>query len=247
MNSSHDADMAANIRANLDFVYERIQAALHRSGRPPGVVKLVLVTKAQPLAVAQAAYDAGARIFGENYADQAVPKIEGIQAGKDLQWHMIGHIQSRKAEIVSKYFDFVHSVDSLKIASRLNRYAVEQAKVLSVLLELNLGGEPTKSGWMLRESDPLDALLTDFKEIAAMPNLVIHGLMTMPPFFENPEYARPYFRRLACLSKTLAQKLPGVNWPELSMGTSVDFEAAVEEGATFIRVGQAVLGVRPPV
>jgi PLP dependent protein len=162
-----------------------------------------------------------------------------------VEWHMIGHIQSRKARAVCEYFNYVHSLDSLKLAGRLDRFAGELDISLPVLLECNVSGEDTKYGFSVwRESD-LPAFFTVVSEIISLPHLEVHGLMTMAPFFEDPENARPYFKQLKSLQNRLSQQFPGTDWRELSMGMSGDFQVAIEEGATLVRIGTAIMGSRP--
>ena len=144
-----------------------------------------------------------------------------------------------------KFFHYIHSVDRLSLAEKLNRVLGEQQKILPAFLEVNISGEEQKNGWPAHDPDQWAQLISDFSSISALPNLKIMGLMTMPPYFDDPELTRPYFCKLRQLRDYLSSKLPGVNWKELSMGTSGDFEVAIEEGATFVRIGQAILGPRP--
>jgi pyridoxal phosphate enzyme (YggS family) len=234
------------IRTRYDQVRERIDAAAHKAGRSPDSVRLVVVTKTHPLETVRAALDAGIRDFGENYAEEAVEKIRAIGAVDGLRWHMIGHVQGRKADLVAQNFDFMHSLDSLKLANRLERFAAEAGRVLPVLLECNVGGEQSKSGYPAFEESQWDVLCAEAEQIARMPHLEVRGLMTMPPLYDDGEQTRPFFRRLVELRATLAKRFPSGQWDELSMGTSADFTAAVEEGATLVRVGTAILGARPP-
>ena len=159
---------------------------------------------------------------------------------------MIGHVQSRKARIVAEEFDFLHSLDSLKLANKLDRILYETGKVLPVLLEFNVGGEESKSGWDASEENSWADLLQIVEQIQALKNLKICGLMTMPPLFDEPEAARPYFKKLRALQEYFESQIEGLKLRDLSMGTSIDFEVAIEEGATFVRIGQAILGARPP-
>jgi pyridoxal phosphate enzyme (YggS family) len=225
-------------------VLERIKQATQAAGRPAGTARLIVVTKTHPLESVQAAIEAGARDLGENYAEEAVAKIAAIGPGDGLRWHMIGHIQSRKASLVAGHFNMAHTVDSLKLATRLDRFAAEAATRLPILLEVNLSAEDSKFGYPAWDSANWDALRPEFEQIAALPNLEICGLMTMPPFADHPEASRPFFKRMRSLQTFLAKTLPWVSWQELSMGTSLDFAVAVEEGATLVRVGTAILGKR---
>jgi pyridoxal phosphate enzyme (YggS family) len=204
------------------------------------------VTKTHPLETVQAALEAGIRDLGENYAEEAVEKIQAIGALEGLRWHMIGHIQSRKADLVAQNFDFVHSLDSLKLAQRLERFAAEAGRTVPVLLECNVSGEASKYGYPAFDPAHWESLYREARQMAELPHLEIRGLMTMPPLFDEAELTRPFFRRLRELRETLSKQVPQGRWEELSMGTSADFRAAVEEGATLVRVGTAILGARPP-
>jgi PLP dependent protein len=240
-------DIISSIRERYEKVLGAIAASALKSGRKPESIRLVVVTKLQPPEVIQAAMDAGARILGENYADEAALKIAALKAQSAVEWHMIGHVQSRKATLVAQHFALVHSLDSQKLAQRLNRSAIDFHRILSVLLEFNVSGEKSKHGWEAADDSLWPELLTDVNAIAILPNLKIRGLMTMPPLSTDPEAARIYFRRLRRLRDFLSKSVPQVDWSELSMGTSADFAVAVEEGATLVRIGQAILGPRPEV
>lgn len=233
------------IAKNYQQVKERIAEASLRAHRSPDEVTLVVVTKGHPVERIRCALELGMRKFGENYAEEGSEKIETIGKVADPEWHMIGHIQSRKAEVVVQFFDMVHSLDSLKLARRLNRFAAEKGKLLPVLLECNVSGEESKFGFPASDRNCWDDLLADFSEIAQLSNLEIRGLMTMAPLYQNPEFARPVFRKLVELQGYLRIRLPEVRWDEISMGMSSDFEVAIEEGATMIRIGRAILGERP--
>ncbi|HVN55360.1 MAG TPA: YggS family pyridoxal phosphate-dependent enzyme [Anaerolineaceae bacterium] len=237
--------MASQIHSRLEKVRGEIARAAEAVRRDPGRVRLVVVTKLQPVEVIEGAIQAGALDFGENYAEQAVPKIEAIGSQEPIQWHMIGHIQSRKARLVCQYFDWVHSLDSLKLAQKLDAECKELGKKLPALLEFNLGGEESKSGWMVGDGPVDDVILAEIEQIIQLPHLEVCGLMTMPPYAMDAEFSRPYFRRLSDLENFFQEKFPRQTWRELSMGTSSDFPVAIEEGATFIRVGTAILGPRP--
>jgi pyridoxal phosphate enzyme (YggS family) len=233
------------LRLRLEDVQERIAHAAISAGREPGSVELVVVTKAQPVELIRAAIGAGARNLGENYADQALPKIEALSDFPHVTWHMIGHIQSRKAALVSEHFGFVHSLDSVKIANRLSRFAGQAGRKLPCLLEYNVSGEESKYGWAAEAESRWDSLLPELEKVLALPHLEVRGLMTIAPFLPDPEESRPFFRRLRKLRQYLAAQFPHVDWSELSMGMSADFTVAVEEGATIVRIGQAILGPRP--
>jgi PLP dependent protein len=231
------------IRERYERVLAQIETASVGAGRDPNAVRLVVVSKSQPLAVVQAAIQAGITRLGENYAEEAVEKIAALpQSG--VEWHMIGHVQSRKADLISSHFTMLHSLDGLKLATRLDRYCGEQDRVLPVLLEFNVSGEESKFGLPAWEESRWPNLEPELEAILALPHLKVSGLMTMPPFFEDPEQSRPYFKRLHSLQEFLAGRYPQAQWAELSMGTSADYRTAIQEGATYVRVGQAVLGPR---
>ncbi len=237
--------MILQIQENYRSILRRIGEAAEKSNRKPEDVTLVVVTKTQPLPVIQAVVEAGATHLGENYADEALVKIQNFAAVENIKWHMIGHVQSRKARIVADQFFMMHSLDSLRLAEKLNRFCEEDHKLLPVLLELNLSGEETKSGWAVSDEASLISLGDELDQVMALPWIKISGLMTMPPLFPEPEDSRPYFRKLCQFREILRNKYPRFSWAELSMGTSADFEIAIQEGATLVRIGQAILGPRP--
>lgn len=224
-------------------VQERIAAALRRAGRLDAI-DLVAVTKTQSVEVVVAAYRAGMRLFGENRVEEAGPKAEAlgrlIVPDPPPAWHMIGHLQSRKAAHVLPWAGMVHSVDSTKLARRLNRSVADAqpGRPLPVLLEVNVSGEASKDGFTAAE---LPAAL---ESIAALPHLRIAGLMTMAPIVEQAEFARPIFRELRRLRDEMAGRFPDVRLEHLSMGMTDDFEVAIEEGATIVRIGRALFGER---
>jgi len=235
---------AEQLRANYEKILERIGKAAKASGRDAKAIHLVVVTKKQPANVICTALDAGIRSFGENYPEEALPKIEAIEPVEGLEWHMIGHLQSRKAKLVCDHFQRLHSLDSLHLAVKLEALLSEQQKVLPAFLEFNVGGEESKSGWSAWDESRWETLLPEIKQVTELSHLHIGGLMTMPPLSEDAALTRSYFQKLNRLSHFLAEQLPEVHWPELSMGTSADFEIAIEEGATYVRIGQAILGPR---
>lgn len=237
--------LVTQIRARYQATLERITAAARTSGRDPASVRLVVVTKAQPLEVVQAAVQAGAHLLGENYPEESVSKITSFGPESGVEWHMIGHVQSRKARLVIEHFDLLQSLDSLKLAERLNRMAMEAGRVLPVMLEFNVGGEESKYGWPAAREKDWPALYPHIETILGLRNLQVCGLMTMPPLETNPENARIYFRTLRLLRDHLANHYPQADWRELSMGTSADYEVAVQEGATLVRIGTAIVGPRP--
>jgi pyridoxal phosphate enzyme (YggS family) len=237
-------DLISSIRENYQQTLDTIAAAAHKSGRKPGDIKLVVVTKSRPVEICLAAIEAGALILGENYPEEGAAKIQSIPSQSGVEWHMIGHVQSRKASLVVEHFELLHSLDSLKLARRLDRFAGDQKRKLPVLLEFNVGGEESKSGWDASDDSRWEKLLPIVKSIIDLPNLRINGLMTMPPLGTEAEDSRRFFQRLRLLRDHLASHCPDADWQELSMGTSADYSVAVEEGATLVRVGTAIVGAR---
>jgi hypothetical protein len=239
------SSLSDSIRERYIHTLDRISAAEMRAGRAAGSTRLVVVTKSQPVETVRAALEAGVKILGENYPEEAVGKIQAI--GKtDAEWHMIGHVQSRKADLIPANFSLMHSLDSAKLAARLDRFAAQAGRVLPALLEFNVGEEESKFGWAASDESHWPELLPEIDMVLKLKNLTVRGLMTMPPLFDDPERTRPYFQKLRRLRDFLARSFPAADWSELSMGTSADFEAAVEEGATLVRVGTAIVGPRPP-
>ncbi|MCI0521062.1 MAG: YggS family pyridoxal phosphate-dependent enzyme [Chloroflexi bacterium] len=233
------------IKQRYISILKRIGRAAEGAGRDPGSVRLVVVTKGHPLETARAAVRAGARLLGENYAEEGAEKARAISGVAGLEWHMIGHVQSRKARLVCENFACVHSVDSHKLAERLNRHAGELSRVLPVLLEINVSGEESKFGFAGMNEAAWPELAESLKLLKEYTNLEVRGLMTMAPYDLHSEAARPVFRRLRRLSEALRERLPEFAWTELSMGMSGDFETAIQEGATLVRIGEAILGPRP--
>lgn len=244
------SELAARIEENAARVNERIAAAARRAGRDPAGVRLVAVTKTHALDVIAAACEAGLRHFGENRVEEAESKIVAGRAALpgDVVWHMIGHIQSRKTASVAALFEWVHSIDRFKIARRLSEMAQGLGRTLEVLLEINASGEQGKFGYDLSrwpdDSEQAAAFFAEVEGLLALPALRWGGLMTMAPLVDNPEAVRPVFRRLRGLSDALRGRFPAQEWPHLSMGMSGDFEVAVEEGATMVRIGTAIFGPR---
>ncbi len=227
-----------SIKENVARVLERINAACRRAGRQPEGVKLVAISKTFPAECIRKAYEAGLREFGENKVQEARSKQPGL-ADLAIIWHLVGHLQTNKVRVARELFHWVHSVDSLRLAQKLDQSAAAGGARLPVLIEVNLGGEESKSG--LRAEDVLPLA----EEVSRLETLELRGLMTLPPFLENPEEVRPYFRRLRELAREVdSRRLPGVSMQELSMGMSHDFEVAIEEGATIVRVGTAIFGGR---
>ncbi len=238
----------ALIRERYEQVLERISVAEKQSGRKPGEVRLVVVTKTHPPDTVQAAIAAGAWELGENYAEEGVSKMAALSAMgaevSQVRWHMIGHVQSRKAPLIARHFDLIHSLDSVKLAHRLNQAAIDLQHKLPVLLQLNVSGEESKFGLPAWEQSKRDGLCETVAQIQDCSHLIIQGLMTVPPFFEEPERVRSYFRRLREWRDFFARCFPQADWSQLSMGMSGDFEVAIQEGATLVRIGTAILGVR---
>ncbi|HBG75068.1 MAG: YggS family pyridoxal phosphate enzyme [Chloroflexi bacterium GWB2_49_20] len=241
-----DDSLVREIKTNLEIVQNKIEKAALKVGRDPKSVRLIVVTKSQPMDMVKAAIEAGAKLLGESYAEEGVNKIIALENESGLEWHMIGHVQSRKANLIAMNFNKLHSLDGIKLAIRLDRFLGESGKELPVLLEFNVGGEDSKYGWQASDPNSWTKFLPEIKQILELPHLQITGLMTMPPFYDDPEKARPHFSNLRMLRDFLSRKFSDANWEELSMGTSSDYEIAVEEGATFIRIGQAILGKRSP-
>ena len=243
-----------DIEANLREVRRRIAEAAERVGRDPAEITLVAVTKLRPVEAIERAYELGVRHFGENRVHEAKEKMPAIQRwleerqlpSSSLTWHMVGHLQSRKARDAAHLFDIVHSVDTLKLARRLDRFCREQGKVMPILLEVNVSGEESKYGFRLErweeDEEQRGAFFAVVREMLALPNVRVCGLMTMAPIVPDPEEARPVFRRLRLLRDALAERFPEADWRHLSMGMTDDFEVAVEEGATMVRIGRAIFG-----
>lgn len=237
-------DLVGQIRSNLNYVKDRVLKAANKKSREVGSIRLIVVTKGQPINIVNAAIQAGARILGENYAEEAVKKINSLQTNTSVEWHMIGHVQSRKTDLVANNFSFMHSLDSVKLARKLEQSLIESGKVMPVLLEFNIGGEMSKYGWQAQDSKNWNGFLPEIEQILDLTHLNVRGLMTMPPNENDPVRSRSHFISLRKLRDFLEKQYPGTELQDLSMGTSSDYEIAVEEGATFIRVGQAILGER---
>ncbi len=232
------------IKKNLDSVNKRIERSAEKSGRKGQDIHLIAVTKLMSVETIRAGIEAGIRSFGENYPEQAAEKIDSIETDEDVEWHMIGHIQSRKTDTVCKHFTMVHSLDRMKIANYLDRYSKAYQRVMPVLIEVNLTGEKSKYGWEASNMDLWHEILPQFRKITQKPNIEVRGLMTMPPLYDDPESTRPIYQRLRKLQGFLQEKIPDTNWDELSIGTSFDFEVAIEEGATMVRIGTEIFGQR---
>ena len=227
--------MTGTISDNLLNIQERIRKAAKRAGRDPGEVTVIVVTKTVEPKRVKEAISAGMRVFGENYVQEAQEKM-GKFKEKNLKWHFIGHLQKNKAKLAVELFDLIHTVDSVELAQELNKRAKEP---VDVLIEVNIAREKTKAG-----VDPEGAVKLA-RAISAMTNLKLRGLMAIPPSFEQPEMSSPYFAMVRRLAERInKERLPGVYLRELSMGMSNDFEVAIEEGATMVRLGTAIFGTR---
>jgi PLP dependent protein len=239
------------IAERLLAVRERIQLAARRAGRSPDDVRLVGVTKTHPPELVAQALDAGLTEFGENRVQEAEAKIAALDAARHrLTWHLIGHLQSNKARRAAALFDLIHSVDSLKLAQALDRHVADtrDRAPRDVLLQVNVSGEASKEGFGLARwedsAEALDPFLADVEQILALPHLRVRGLMTVAPWGPSPEHARPTFSSTRRLRDLLARRFPAAEWTHLSMGMTDDFETAIEEGATIVRVGRAIFGAR---
>ncbi len=240
MDSSTTAEMQ-NIKeqmaGNLQAVRGRIVRAAERAGRNHDDVTIIAVTKTFDVGRIRLAYELGLRQFGENRVQEAEGKIRRLDL--PVTWHLVGHLQTNKAKDAVALFDVIHSVDSLRIAQAIDRYAQAKRKRLSVLLEVNIAGEESKSGFT-----PQDVLRVA-GDIVGLPSLNVEGLMTIAPIVADPEDARPFFRQLTELRDELKRRYPTLAWKHLSMGMTDDFEVAIEEGATMVRIGRAIFGQRP--
>ncbi|BEH09513.1 MULTISPECIES: YggS family pyridoxal phosphate-dependent enzyme [Geobacter] len=225
------------IADNLTHILAKIVAAARRAGRDPAAVRLVAVSKTIPAEAVEEAARAGQRLFGENYVQEFTAKAREVR--EPVEWHFIGHLQSNKVKYLAGLVTCIHSVDRLSLAEEINRQWAKLDAVCDILVQVNIAGEETKSGTSAAELTDLVAAM------ATLPHVRVRGLMTMPPFFDDPEEARPYFRELRRLADAVAaENIPGISMTELSMGMSGDFEAAVEEGATLVRIGTALFGER---
>jgi PLP dependent protein len=230
-----------SVADNIARVREQITSAIRRAGRDSSSVTLMAVSKTFPPEAIREAYAAGIRIFGENRVQEFAGKIDGLRDLADADWHLIGHLQSNKTTKATELFGAIDSLDSAKLAERLNAAAQLANKILPVLIEINVGGEAAKSG-VPPHSEELEKILIS---APTWKHLAIRGLMTVPPYAEDPEQARPFFRRLREIRDELAaRKLPSISMNVLSMGMSHDFEVAIEEGSTCVRVGTAIFGSR---
>jgi pyridoxal phosphate enzyme (YggS family) len=230
-----------SIAKNIARIRERIESAARRAGHDPNKITLMAVSKTFPPEKIREAYTAGLHMFGENRVQEFAGKSEAVRDLIEAEWHLIGHLQSNKANKAAELFSAIDSVDSVKLAEKLNAAAEKLGKKLNILIEVNVGGEEAKSGAEL-ESGELEALLNAAPRLNC---LRIYGLMTIPPYTEDPEGARRYFRQLCELRDRIsARQLPAITMDTLSMGMSHDFEVAIEEGSTCVRVGTGIFGER---
>ncbi len=226
-----------SLQANLDAIRRQIDSTCAACGRDPQSVRLVAVSKLKPATAVSEAAAAGQRIFGENYVQELLAKQDEVEA--EVEWHFIGALQSNKVKYLPGRVALIHSVDRLSLAQEISRQWGKAGLCADILLEVHLGDEESKAG-----ADPAE-LMDLVRQVAALPHLRIRGLMTLPPYDDDPEQVRPYFRQLRQLAGAIdALALPGVNMAELSMGMSHDFTVAIEEGATLVRVGTAIFGAR---
>jgi len=231
-------DLDRVISANLASVRTRLVAAARRASRDPSSIRLVAISKTHPLDAVRAAVRAGQTAFGENRVQEALQKIEA-SSDTPIEWHLVGHLQSNKARKAASVFACIHSVDSIELLTRLDAAALEAGTAPTLFVQVDLAGEPTKFGATADAVQPL------FEAAASCRAARVTGLMVLPPFFDDPEEARPYFRRLREVREALvARGVPPSMLRELSMGMSHDFEVAIEEGATLVRVGTSIFGVR---
>jgi pyridoxal phosphate enzyme (YggS family) len=226
-----------NVEDNIRRVREAMAEAARRSGRPPEAIRLMAVTKTVDDDRILAAIRAGVELIGENYVQEAKRKIEKL--GKTSEWHLIGRLQTNKAKHAVYLFDMIHSVDRLELAAELDRRARVAGRVIPILIEVNVGGEESKSGVPFNSAPDL------IRMAAPLANLSIRGLMTMPPWFDDPEESRPYFRAMRELrDRITGEAIPRVEMRELSMGMTDDYVVAIEEGATIVRIGRGIFGER---
>lgn len=233
-----DIDPIESFKQRLAAIRRRIDLAAENAGRDPSRVHLVAVSKTISAERVRMAIEAGVKTVGENYVQEARDKFSAL-ASAPVNWHFIGHLQRNKAKYVVRIFDLIHSVDSIRLADEVNKQAKNANKVQPILIQVNLAGEKTKSGIKPQETETL------VRHISTLPHLDLHGLMTMPPFFNAPQKVRPYFKQLRQLRDQIrGLSIENIHLNELSMGMTGDFEAAVAEGATLVRIGTAIFGTR---
>ncbi|MDI6741467.1 MAG: YggS family pyridoxal phosphate-dependent enzyme [Smithella sp.] len=229
--------METYIAANIETIRQRIETVAARCNRSPASIKLLAATKTVSPAVIEEAIRAGITAAGENYVQEAQAKIDAI--GKRVEWHMIGHLQTNKAKYAVKLFDYIHSVDRMDLAREIDKRAALAGRKINVLVEINVSGEETKNG--IPESQAIGLM----KDLSGLENISVQGLMTMAPYSDDPENSRPYFSELKSLQqKIIDEGIVGIQLHELSMGMTDDFEIAIEEGSTIVRIGRAIFGER---
>ncbi len=222
----------------IENIEKRVKDACRRSGRDPARVTVVAVSKRKPASMVRELYQCGQRVFGENYVQEGVEKVKALSDLSEIKWHFIGHLQRNKAKLAVSNFDWIQTVDSVRLAKSLNRHAAEQGTVLNVLVQVNIGREESKFG-LMPETVP------EFLDpVSSLSNICVRGLMTIHPFSASKEAARKWFRQMAALRAELAKTFPQLDLSELSMGMSNDFDVAIEEGATIVRIGTALFGPR---
>ena len=231
------------IQKNIETIQNNLAAAAARSGRNVSDVTLMAVTKTKPVEIVDALIKNGIHCFGENYPDETAEKIAAFRADPEARLAMIGHLQSRKAKIVADLFDEYHSLDRWETAEKMEKLCAERNRVLPVLIECNVGNEDSKSGWHFADETIPDAFLADFEKINELPHLDVRGLMILPPYTDEAEVNRKYFVRTRKIAEYLNKNCGG-RLTQLSMGTSSDYPVAVEEGATIVRIGTALVGPR---
>ncbi len=244
MKSLHNSDSIAD---RLQFTNGRIEDSCKKASRLAGHVNLIVVTKGHPASQISVVIQAGAKHIGENYPEDTTKKWAELdpEQVKSVSWHMIGHLQSRKVPLIMRGFDYFHALDSVRLARKIsNRSVLEARSPLPVLIQYNVSGEEDKFGFPAWDEKNWPGLLSDFNELSDLNGIRIMGLMTMPPYTETPGKNRVYFDRLRRLREYLASQFPTLDLHELSMGTSQDYEDAVLEGATLLRVGTEIMGLR---
>jgi len=242
--NQNETQLRIAIENNYLRILEQIEKSATKAGRKPEDIHLVVVTKTHPVEVIRAVMEAGAKHVGENYVEDALEKIENLRKYPGINWHMVGHVQSRKYKAVCDNFNYLHSLDSLKLAEKISSYMAVENKKLPVFLEFNVAGEEKKSGWSISVEDNWERILPDIEKIIALQGLNVLGVMAIPPYADDQEYSRPYYQKLREFQDYTIDRLHLTGFRDLSMGMSNDYKVAIEEGATWVRIGQAILGAR---
>jgi pyridoxal phosphate enzyme (YggS family) len=233
------------IRSNFESISERIKRAANRSGRDAHEIRLIAVSKKQSAEKILYAREIGIVNFGENYPEETLKKIDQLKNEADsISWHMIGHLQSRKAKIVAAQFSYIHSIDNLHVVQELSSELEKSNIAINGLIEVNLTGETSKTGFPAWSQEYFTKTIDSIRSIISFQRIKLTGLMTMPPLSDNPEDSRPIYQKLRNLQTQLSNTFPDQQWNILSMGTSFDFEVAIEEGASMVRIGEAIFGPR---